>query len=179
MPRLRLLAALLLGASCVAGLAIAAGPAQRAAQARAPIRPLGDCMVARQVRDWGVVDDRRLVVRTLGNRYYDIELQHGCRAMLRSPYLSFFDGPVQLPLGSGRGWRPGIGRDPVTSDGRICGDLGDSVLPRGGVLNGSEIPCRIAGIRRIDQRAFDGVFGKDSYQARRTLDASPTVVPKR
>jgi len=163
----------------VLGLGLGAGitSAGVAQERTAPIRPLGDCMVARQVRDWGVVDNRRLVVRTLGERYYDIQLSHSCRDLSRRPYLSFRDGLQPLPLGSGRGFRRGIGSDPVTSDGRICGDLGDSVVPHSAVWNGTEFPCRIASVRRIERRAFDGVFGKSSVEARRLLDASPTLRP--
>lgn len=151
-----------------AGLAGAAGP-------HPPLRPVGECMVSRQVLDWGVVDNRRLVVKTLGSRYYDIELSHSCRDLDRRPFLAFRDGMQQLPLGSGRGWRPGVGSDPVTNDGRICGDIGDAVIPHSALWTGSEIPCRIASVRRIDKRAFEGVFGKSSQEARRLLDASPTV----
>jgi len=143
-----------------------------------PLRPVGDCMVARQVRDWGVVDNRRLVVRTLGNRYYDIELSHSCRDLSRRPLLSFSDQLQPLPLGSGRGYRPGIGRNPALDDGRICGDLGESVIPHGGVWSGTEIPCRIASVRRIDKRAFDGVFGRSPKEARAFLDASPSLKPR-
>lgn len=150
------------------GIAGAAGP-------HAPLRPIGECLVSRNVMDWGVVDNRRLVVKTLGSRYYDIQLSHSCRDLNRRPFLSFRDGMQQLPLGSGRGWRRGIGSDPVTSDGRICGDLGDSVIPHSALWTGTEIPCRISSVRRIDRRAFDGVFGKSSEEARRMLDSSPTV----
>ena len=154
------------------GVTTAAGPVRKA-----PIRPLGDCMVARQVRDWGVVDNRRLVVRTLGNRYYDVELTHTCRDLGRRPLLSFREGPMPIPLGSGLGFRRGVGRDMVLDDGRICGDMGESVIPHGGLWNGTEIPCRIGSVRRIDQRAFDGVFGRSSADARAMLDASPTLRP--
>lgn len=152
------------------GVTTAAGPVRKA-----PIRPIGDCMVARQVRDWGVVDNRRLVVRTLGERYYDVELTHACRDLSRRPLLSFWDGPQPLPLGSGRGFRHGLGSNPVLDDGRICGDLGESVIPHSGLWTGMEIPCRIASVRRIDKRAFDGVFGHSSAAARTMLDASPTL----
>lgn len=112
-------------------------------------------MVARDVMDWGVIDDRRLVVRTLGARYYDIRLREECRGLSRLPFLSFREGMAQLPLGSGRGYRQGGGFDPVTSDGRICGDLGDAVVPRGGTWSGTEIPCRIGTIERIDKATYD------------------------
>lgn len=146
-----------------AGLAGAAGP-------HPPLRPIGECMVSRQVLDWGVVDDRRLVVKTLGSRYYDIELTHRCRDLNHRPYLAFRDG-MQQPRGS----RLGGGSDPVTTDGRICGDIGDAVIPHSPFWTGSELTCRIASIRRIDKRAFEGVFGKSSEEARRMLDSSPTV----
>ena len=156
------------------GVTTAAGP-----ERKPPLRPIGECMVARQVRDWGVVDNRRLVVRTLGNRYYDVELSHSCRDLSRRPFVSFRDGPMPLPLGSGRGFRRGVGSNPVLDDGRICGDLGESVIPHGGVWNGTEIPCRIASVRRIDKRAFDGVFGRSSRDARALLDSSPSLHPPR
>ena len=171
-----LLAALSLAGFSLASVAGASGAAGADPQT-APLRPLGECMVARHVRDWGVVDERRLVVRTLGERYYDVRLRHDCRDLLRRPLLSFSDRMQPLPLGSGRGYRRGVGEDPVTTDGRICGDLGDSVIPHGGVLNGTEIPCRIDSVRRIERQAFDGVFGKSPTEARAFLDASPSLVP--
>ena len=151
-----------------AGIASAADP-------QAPLRPIGECLVSRNVMDWGVVDNRRLVVKTLGSRYYDIQLSQSCRDLNRRPYLSFTDGMQQLPLGSGRGWRSGVGSYPVTNDGRICGDLGDAVIPHGAIWTGTEIPCRIASVRRIDERSFEGVFGSSSEEARRILESSPTV----
>ena len=146
------------------GVTTAAGP-----ERRPPIRPVGDCMVARQVRDWGVVDNRRLVVRTLGERYYDVELSHACPELVWRSRLSFIDGSRNI---SGGGWNP------VLDDGRICGDLGESVVPHGGFWNDMELACRIQSVRRIDKRAFDGVFGHSSPEARAMLDASPTLRPQ-
>jgi hypothetical protein len=171
-----LLAGLMLAGLSLASLAGASDAAGADPQS-APLRPLGECMVARHVRDWGVVDKQRLVVRTLGERYYDVRLRHGCRDLLRRPLLSFSDRMQPLPLGSGRGFQRGVGEDPVTADGRICGDLGDSVIPHGGLANGTEIPCRIDSVRRIERQAFEGVFGKSPAEAREFLDASPSLVP--
>jgi hypothetical protein len=172
----------LLSATFVLALAAGASGAAPAPQGQpagaAPLRPIGECMIARNVRDWGVVDPQRVVVRTLGERYYDVTLRHQCRAMLRRPFLSFSDSLRPLPLGSGRGFRHGVGQDPVLTDGRICGDMGDSVVPHGGTWSGSEIPCRIDSVRRIDRQAFEGVFGRTPEQAREWLDASPTLVPR-
>lgn len=154
------------------GVSGAAGPGSNGS----PLRPTGECLVTQQVLDWGVVDQRRLVVKTLGSRYYDIQLSHRCPDLNRRPYLSFRDGLQSMPLGSGRGLQPGVGADPVTSDGRICGDLGDAVVPRSGIRIGLDLPCDIANVRRIDQRAFDDVLGKDSREANAMLDASPSLV---
>lgn len=167
---------LLLGA----GTPGAAGPVDTGQPAQgqsAPLRPIGECLIARHVRDWGVVNERRVVVRSLGNRYYDIQLSHRCPAMARRPLLSFRDGMQPLPLGSARGFQYGVGADPVTTDGRICGDLGDSVVPHGGFWTGDEIPCDIANVRRIDEQAFEGVLGKSTPEALDWLDQSPTLLP--
>lgn len=169
-----LLASLATALALVAGVSTAAGPAPKGA----PIRPTGDCLVARQVLDWGVVDNRRLVVKSLGKRYYDIQLSHSCRDLSRRPYLTFRDGLRPTPLGSARGFRRGVGSDPVTSDGRICGDLGDAVIPVSGVRDGLEIPCRIGSIRRIDENTFESVFGRDSQSANALLNAAPTLDPR-
>src|SRR5262245_48685230 len=76
------------------------------AERAAPIRPTGDCLVARDVMEWGVVGDNRLVVKSLGKRYYDIQLAASCRDLNRLPYLSFREGLRPSPLGSGRGYDP-------------------------------------------------------------------------
>lgn len=172
-PIFALLASALVALSVGASVSSAAGPGVKSK----PIRPLGDCLVARQVLDWGVVDERRLVVKSLGKRYYDIQLSQRCPDLNRRPYLSFRDGLQPMRLGSGRGFTRGTGSDPITTDGRICGDLGDAVVPRSGVNNGTELPCRISSVRRIDEHAFEGVFGKDSGAANALLDSSPTLVP--
>lgn len=171
-----LLAVLSLSGFSLASVAGASDPAAPDPR-HAPLRPLGECMVARHVRDWGVVDARRVVVRTLGERYYDVRLRHDCRAMARRPLLSFSDSLRPLPLGSGRGYRRDLGRDRVASDGRICGDMGESVIPHGGFWTGTEIPCRIDSVRRIERQAFEGVFGRSPAEARDLLDASPSLAP--
>lgn len=165
----------LLGAALVLGTGVsgAAGPQSP------PLRPVGECLVSRQVLDWGVVDQRRLVVKTLGSRYYDVQLTHRCPNLNRRPYLAFRDGLQPMRLGSGRGFSPGTGSDPVTSDGRICGDIGDAVVPRSGFNTGLDLPCDIASVRRIERRAFDTVFNMDSREANAMLDASPSVVRPR
>lgn len=157
---------------CLPLLAVAGASSGSDPQPQPSISPVGDCMVAKHVTAWGVVDDRRLVVKSLGKRYYDIQLSNDCPDLNRRPYLTFRDGLRPLPLGSARGFRPGVGSDPVTNDGRICGDLGDAVIPVGGVHNGSERPCDISRMRRIDEATFERVFGMDSGTANEMLDAA-------
>lgn len=137
------------------------------------ITPVGDCLVARNVTAWGVVDDRRLVVKSLGKRYYDIRLSHACPALVRRPFLAFRDGMQPLPPGSARGFRRGLGSDPVTTDGRICGDIGDAIVPMGGLRDGLERPCDIRAMRRIDEATFERVFELDPATANEMLDAAP------
>ena len=147
----------------VAGVSSAADPEQ----AKAKISPIGDCLVANQVIAWGVVDDRRLVVKSLGKRYHDIQLSHACRDLNRRPYLSFRDGSRFSGPGSARhaGSRGG--------DGRICGDIGDAVLPVGGFRDGFERPCDIRAMRRIDAATFERVFELGPDAANELLDAAP------
>jgi hypothetical protein len=148
------LAAMMLASTLLAGTgAAAAGGKQPQDQ---PLRPVGACLVRGEVRDWRVVDDRRLVVRTQGERYYDIRLANHCSALKKAPFLSFREGP-----------RSGVGQDPVTTDGRICGDLGDAVLPDRGSRIGDEVPCGIDSVRRIDRATFDVLFGKSAKKPAR------------
>lgn len=166
-----MLVPLVLASTLIAGASAAAAPGEPSTPVReAPLRPVGECMVKKHVRDWGVVDDQRLVVRTLGERYYDIRLANHCSALQKRPLLSFVENSQNLPLGSGRGYRRGVGQDPVTTDGRICGDMGDAVLPHGGFWTGTDLPCGIASVHRIDRETFEGVFGKTPAEARHFLD---------
>lgn len=160
-------------------LVLGTGVSGAARPQSSPLRPVGECLVSRQVLDWGVIDQRRLVVKTLGSRYYDVQLSHRCPDLNRRPYLAFRDGLQPMRLGSGRGFSPGIGSDPVTNDGRICGDIGDAVVPRSGINTGLDLPCDIASIRRIERRAFDTVFGMDAREANAMLNASPSVIRAR
>lgn len=148
----------------VAGVSSAADPPPAS-----KISPLGDCLVANQVTAWGVIDDRRLVVKSLGKRYYDIQLSHACQDLERRPYLSFRDGSRFSGPGSARysGSRAGGG------DGRVCGDIGDAIIPISGFRDGFERPCDIRAMRRIDAATFERVFELDPGAANELLDAAP------
>lgn len=157
---------LLLRVSTIAlALAIGASFAAEPVERSAPIRPVGDCLVTRDVIEWGVVGDDRLVVKSLGKRYYDIRLKNSCRDLNREPYLAFREGLRPSPLGSARGFDPNTASDPVTSDGRICGDLGDAVIPVSAVHTGLELPCTIGRIQRIDEATYRRVFETEAQVA--------------
>ncbi|MDI9239295.1 DUF6491 family protein [Lysobacter sp. LF1] len=147
---------------------------EQSARRSAPIRPIGDCLVARDVMEWGVVDDQRMVVKSLGKRYYDIRLNASCRDLKREPYLGFREGLRPSPLGSGRGYNPDTASDPVTADGRICGDLGDAVVPLGGGHTGLELPCTIQRIQRIDEATYRRVFEAGEMTAGQPEPSVPT-----
>jgi hypothetical protein len=151
----------------VAGVSSAADP-----RPTSKISPVGDCLVANQVIAWGVVDDRRLVVKSLGKRYYDVQLSHACRDLNRRPYLSFRDGSRFSGQGSARY----SGRRAGGADGRICGDIGDAVVPVAGFRDGFERPCDIRAMRRIDAATFERVFELDPDTANDLLDATPDSV---
>ena len=134
---------------------------------QAKISPLGECLVANQVTAWGVVDERRLVVKSLGKRYYDIQLSHDCPDLNRRPYLSFRDGSRFSGPGSARHASPGR---MMAADGRICGDIGDAVVPRGGVTIGLTRRCDIRSMHKIDEATFERVFELDPDSANQMLD---------
>lgn len=124
-----------------------------------PIRPESDCLVANHVSAWGVIHDQRLVVKSVGERYYDIQLAQSCPKLEREHFLSFRKG--FMPTSGSR-----------TPNLLICGDMGDAVkLNRG--IGGSSNPCLISSIRRIDRATFDAVFGKDSNSGDSALDQAP------
>lgn len=128
-----------------------------------PITPESDCLVANHVSAWGVVHDRRLVVKSLGNRYYDIQLARSCPKLQQEHFLSFRNSLMPMQ---------GNSRKPL-----ICGNIGDTVrLTRG--VEGTNNPCLIKSIRRIDQGTFEAVFGADSDSADKMLDESPTSLRK-
>jgi len=159
--------AMLLAAATTAlltiGAARAADPAAPAAPASdsAPAAPLAACMRAGNARNWGLVDQQRLVVETRDGRYFDVELQDKCPASDRKMFLALLED------------RHGL------QDGRICGDLGDAVLPTGPYRDRlNDHPCRIASLRRIDKATFDQIFELEGDEARRMLDAAPTYQPE-
>lgn len=147
---------------CIAPLAGAAEPDTAAAHGAAtPIRPIQQCMVASDLQNWAVVDDRRLAVKTLGGRYYDIALTSPCKQMLDAPNLAF------------RSSQSFEGVAAADRRERICGDVGDAVIPVG--RSTSRLTCDIASVRRIDAATFDALFGKSPAEGKALLQAAPAV----
>ena len=133
-------------------------------QASPPLQPTSECLVPDQVKNWGVIDQRRLVVETLGQRYYDIKLTSDCSDLQTRPQISFRNGSSLESAGT-------LAETMGADGGRICGDINDAVIP-----HGSEPPtgkaCDIAQIRRIDAKTFEGVFGKSAADGNALLDAA-------
>lgn len=140
----------LLALSCATLLATI-GPVQAAEPAaNQPIRPVSQCLRTDRISDWKVIDDQHLMVKSLGSRYFDIRLTTHCPRLTTSSYIGFRDGVQPLMQPSRRaGNAPG--QNPTTTDGRICGDIGDAVIPQTGTVDSTQPPCDIASIQRIDE----------------------------
>lgn len=144
----------------IAGTAISAAAVAGEPPSSRPITPQSECLVPDHVSDWGVVHDKRVVVKSLGERYYDIQLSRSCPKLHNENHLAFRKGFMPVPSSS--------------MQHRICGDMGDAVrLTRG--IRGTSNPCPISAIRRIDQSTFEAVFGQDSDAADKILDEAPAV----
>lgn len=133
-------------------------------QASPVLQPTSECLVPDEVKNWGVVDQRRLVVETLGQRYYDIKLTSDCSDLQTRPQISFRNGSSLESTATLAGT---MGAD----DGRICGDINDAVIPHGSEPRTGKA-CDIAQIRRIDAKTFEGVFGKSAADGNALLDAA-------
>jgi hypothetical protein len=148
--------------SCLVPLAWAAGPETSVAHGTAtPIRPIQQCMVASDLQNWAVIDDRRLAVKTLGGRYYDIALTSPCKQMLDAPNLAF------------RSSQSFEGTAAADRRERVCGDVGDAVIPVG--RSTTRLTCDIASMRRIDAATFDALFGKSPAEGKALLQAAPAL----
>lgn len=149
-------------------LAVAGEPPTPASPA---LQPTSACLVPDEVKNWGVIDQRRLVVETLGQRYYDIKLTSDCGDLQTRPQISFRNGSS---LGFS-GTSPTLAGTMGADDGRICGDINDAVVPHGSEPATGKA-CDIARIRRIDAKTFEGVFGKSAEEGNALLDAAKVPV---
>ncbi len=121
----RLAIALAVSTSAAAGMAWAGDDASSR-----PIKPITDCMDPGRVRAWSNQGDR--VVVDAGRRQYVIELAHGCPELDLNPFLGF------------------ISHNP---SGRICGDVGDRLVPHGAHASVRR-QCSIRGMRMIDRAEY-------------------------
>jgi hypothetical protein len=117
-------------------------PARAAESGHAPLRPMSECIDPGRVRSWRMLDDDRVLVDA-GRRHYLIELQSGCPELSHNPFLGF------------------ISNNPI---GRVCGDIGDRLVPHGSAASGRP-QCAI---RRLQAISGD--------QHGRLLDQRPTRV---
>ncbi len=85
-----------------------------------PLRPISTCIDPSRVRGYSVLDSRRLLIDA-GRRRYLVTLAWSCTELHGYRALAF---------------------DTRNPSGRVCGDIGDAVLPRegrGGVLGRCDI----------------------------------------
>ena len=127
-----------------------------------PLRPRSQCLIPDDVKNWVVIDDRRLVVEAAGDRFFDIQLTSDCTELRTRPYISFSS--------EARPWQGGTRADDMgAEDDRICGDANDAVVARGGE---PMVPasCAIAGVRRIDQSTYDSISGESTQEDNGLID---------
>jgi hypothetical protein len=117
---------------CLA-LTVGSAAAASAPQARITIKPIGDCIRLDQINEWHVVNARTVIVRT-GPKRYRADLQNDCPRLALGPPGLFF--------------HPNASNQAI-SDGRICGEVGETVS------SPHQPPCAIQSLKIIDKAAFD------------------------
>lgn len=103
---------------------------------RTPL-PAAECLQPSRINDWRIVDDRTAIVRA-GPSYYEVKLQSACPQLRHPPGLMFKANAANTS----------------SNDGRICGEVGETVRSRG------QPPCAIQSLRRIDKTRFDQLDAK-------------------
>ncbi|GAP66433.1 hypothetical protein MBSD_n1741 [Mizugakiibacter sediminis] len=116
-------------APTVAGEAVASAHPAPAAAAAGPLRPVEMCLDPGRIRRWTAVDARDLAVQT-GDNYYHVTLGSDCDGLKDGGMLMFRPTPA--------------------TQGRMCGDAGEMVVPDSGQL------CRVSAVQPLD---------KDGYKA--------------
>lgn len=112
--------------------------AQSATPARAPIKPIGDCMRIDQINEWHLIDNRTATVRT-GPKRFRINLASDC------PRLGL--GPAGLMFEPNRS-------NASLGNSRICGEVGETVRST------RQPPCAIQSVQIIDKAEFDRLSAK-------------------
>lgn len=98
---------------------------------RTPL-PAAECIQPSSINDWHIVDDRTATVRT-GPKYYQVKLQSACPQLRHPPGLIFKANAANTSA----------------NNGRICGEVGETVHSRG------QAPCAIESVQRTDKARFD------------------------
>lgn len=119
-------ALVLLLASCASVTVASAAPPPRT-----PL-PAAECLQPSRINDWRIVDDRTAIVRT-GPTYYEVKLRAACPQLRHPPGLMFKANAANTS----------------SNDGRICGEVGETVHSSG------QPPCAIQSVQRIDKTRFD------------------------
>lgn len=118
----------------VAGEAVAtANPAPTAAAA-GPLRPVDMCLDPGRIRRWTAVDSRDLAVQT-GDSYYHVTLATDCGGLRNGDMLMF--------------------RPTSSTQGRMCGDAGEMVVPDSGQL------CRVSAVQPLDKSGYKALLKGD------------------
>jgi hypothetical protein len=117
-------------------LTVGAGVAQAAEtpSTRTPLHT-SDCIDTSQINEWHIVDARTAIVRT-GPKRYLVKLQSDCPRLGMSPPGLLF--------------RPNRS-NAVVNQGRICGEVGETVRSR------NQPPCAIESVSKIDKPRFDAL----------------------
>lgn len=138
-------AAVLLALAAGAALAAPEGlpAAGRDADGYAPLRPVGECIDPARVRSWALDGDERLLIDA-GRRHYLVELSTGCPELGINPFIGF------------------VSRNP---SGRICGDIGDRVVPHGSAAAGRGW-CPIQRVNVIDEAQYAALVAGDDVATR-------------
>jgi hypothetical protein len=122
----------LLFALAVSASASAARAAEKTPATRSPL-PAADCIDTSQINEWHIVDARTAIVRT-GPKRYLVTLQSECPRLGMAPAgLMFRANPSNT----------------VVNQGRICGEVGETVRSR------NQPACAIQSVSKIDKARFD------------------------
>lgn len=119
----------------IGGAGVAQAAETPSASTPLPRTPLhtSDCIDTSQINEWHIVDARTTIVRT-GPKRYLVKLQSECPRLGMSP-----PGLIFRPNRS----------NAIVNQGRICGEVGETVHSR------NQPPCPIESVSKIDKPRFD------------------------
>lgn len=118
----------------VAGEAIATANPESTAAAAGPLRPIDMCLDPGRIRRWTAVDAHNLAVQT-GDSYYHVKLDTDCSGLRDGDMLMFRPTP--------------------STQGRMCGDAGEMVVPDSGQL------CHVSAVQPLDKSGYKALLKGD------------------